>query len=150
MPDLSLDNQNSEAITPRINTEITREAYIHTHYFKAVLSDGRFAYGRAGERSWLELKEYLCIHTDIHMVGLYLQFRDHVVEIAVGDRDYFLTQSVSCWYGSDVSQYHYLAGYREGDFVKIDKYIVPELVYVSTEYRSIDDDTVKQGLIINV
>jgi hypothetical protein len=107
-----------------------------------------------GRRSWLELKEWIKAWQkdwpDLHIKELLFAFRDNYQIVGQGPHDYFFANMASAWYGTGVTQQHYLGGYRiDEGHVLVKKFNLPEVVFVSEEIRSISEDIIQRGLIIN-
>jgi len=138
-----------EMIEPVIYTDISPEEARHHTVVEVRLSDGRTIYSQANRRSWLELKAWLSINTDVHIIGMWFRFRDNVVTIHEGPGIYFFSFASIAWCGGPV-QHQYIGGYSDdGIWVKRKKYIVPELLLIEEDEVSIDTDYIQKGLILS-
>lgn len=138
---------NDDPIEPLIYTQLSWEEKLHLPYWRAQLSTGDNVYSKNGRRSWLELKSWLQINPSIYIVGLWFQFRDNIIEIGVGNRDYIFSHVANC-YNNGPTFHHFLGGYLSSNKTALlRKYRMPELLFDGEEIRNLTDPTVIKGLI---
>ncbi len=135
-----------DVVLSYISTEVPSDEVRNEAGFYVLLSNGVTVYSRSGRRSWLELKQWLHENPNVHIVGLWFRFRDNVVEIAVGERDYFFSYASLAWAGGP-TQSQFIGGYLEDGWVKRKKYIVPEILLVEEDEISETAVHVQKGLI---
>ena len=135
-----------DIIFPYIKTCRSTEEYMHHPYWKVILSNGQVVYSDANRRSWMELKSYLQVNPYQYIVKLEFGFRDNTEVVHSGEVDYFFTNSIIADY-SGWTQKHFIGGYRDGNIIKCKKYIIPEIYLYEQYERTLEDDSVKRGLI---
>ena len=138
-------------VEPYICTSLDPEEWRGESRWEVIIScnDTRI-YSKSGRRSWLELKEWLKIHPEIYIKELLFASRDNYQLVGRGQHNYFFANMASAWYGTGVTQQHFLGGYQVSENeVLVKKFNLPEVVFVEEEIRGINEDIVQRGLIIN-
>lgn len=142
-------NFEEDIIDAYIQTELTAEQIRNEPHWQTMLSDGQTVHSVGHRRSWLELKEYLQQNPNLSITEMWLRFRDHYELIGKGRKNYLFSHAAMGMVGGPTNQYA-IAGYQvDNNEVTIKKYILPEIVLVEEEQRSLDDPTVKKGLIVS-
>lgn len=122
--------------------DFTRSQDISHGRWVAVLSDGTEYVedeGRETVSAWIRLKHYLA-RKALSVVGLKLRFRAREVEpVPRNAKAYFFRKSfISDVMGGD-TQFYYLVGYvDQNEVLRVNKYWMPYLEYVSEEVRELD------------
>jgi len=117
----------------------------------ASLSDGQTVYqddGRSGvshHSAWVRLKDY-CAVEDIHINGLKIKFRSHVVPIPKSEGYHFI-HGVGCLVGFD-SEDFFIIGTLNNGTLKRTWYKVPEILENKTVNIETDKITQYEPLII--
>lgn len=87
--------------------------------------------------AWTRLQKY-CRNNNLHIVEFSLIFRSHVEHLPSNKDGYVFIRAAAGLMGGPTSSF-YCVGYLDGNVFKYEKWIVPELIQESCEYRSIDD-----------
>ncbi len=93
---------------------------------------------RQGRPSWIGLKEYLSLNPELHIVRMFMGFRDHIIVLPENCDGYFFRYAlISCWGAWE--KHSFIIGTLNDGVLSVDKYELPEVVFMGTEIRSIDD-----------
>lgn len=118
------------------------------------LSDGTTAYQSDDNplmehhNSWLCLKKY-AEENKLYIKDMILRFRDHVEVVGSGAKAYFFVHMIL---GNFVgySQLFYNTGVLEGDTIKVNQWIIPELIVLESSIKKLTDPFVTDSLITGV
>ena len=123
----------------------------------ATLSNGERVYqddNRPGEEetvAWLRLKKYVN-DNELSITNIHIQFFSHIEEaVPSNSLGYYFIRSVDAFaFAGDTNNtrhYYIFGSLKEDDRVEIRKWLVPEIIPVSTEMRNVEKDD--RCLIIN-
>lgn len=121
----------------------------------ASLSNGQTAFQKDEHpdmefsNSWLGLKKY-CEDNQIYVKDLYLRFRDHLEPIAKNADGFFFIKSILGNITGYCQNFYHTGAYYEGkNHIKVDKWLIPEILVLEHQDRLIDE-TVLPSLIRKV
>lgn len=108
----------------------------------AELSDGTTAYQddghpeRSNQPSWLRLSLYLK-QTRLNIVSLKLRYRSNIADTLPRNAEgYFFSNMMYSIFGSH-SGTCYVIGYKDGDVIKTEDWLVPNLTLLKTDQREL-------------
>jgi hypothetical protein len=118
------------------------------------LSNGEVAYQSDDDpqmenhNSWLCLKKY-AEENGLYIKDMVLRFRDHVEVVGSGAKAYYFVHMIL---GNFIgyNQLFYNTGVLVGDTIKVNQWIIPELMVLETSTKIISDPHVTDSLITGV
>lgn len=135
--------------------EFLRDKEINTALWRALLNDGSWVI-QDDDRpeyeikpAWLRLKQYLALNPHLKIVRLDIGFRDNMLRHVVPDnaQGYYFAKSITAsttgWFAN-----YYVVGWLENNIIHTKKFQVPEMLYDSSEERSIE--SCQLGLICSI
>ncbi len=123
------------------NDEYLKERWESKSRWHITLSDGTEVYQddeRAGRPSWLDLSDYLKEHPGLTIRSMYFGFRDNTVQLPDNADGYFFRYGLLASWGG-FEKHSYIAGYLQDGVLTVLKYELPEMAYLGTETRNIED-----------
>lgn len=124
----------------KLRTEIDRDAWERFSLWVVRLSDGTTVYRNdeeIGESSWALLHQYLLERPTLSIESFSFGFRDNTRALPDGAQGYYFRNSVVGSFSGSKSSF--LVGILDGDRCIVEKWEVPEITYMSTESRPVEE-----------
>ena len=115
------------------------------------LSDGSFIYQDENRYSdhdvaWNRLKAY-CKKNKLNVEDIYIRFRSHTEKILTNDGEgVFFRNKILAGFSSP-NRFYFLFGVIKNGIIKVDHWMVPEIIYEETDERVIEGN--EDGLLWN-
>lgn len=127
-------------ITTELDDYLKERAELKSRW-EVVLSDGRSVYQddeRHGEPSWKRLRRYLELYPLLSIVKMKFGFRDNTIQLPDYADGYFFRYSIlSCWGAWE--KHSFICGHLIDGILTVMKYELPEMQYLGSEVRPIDE-----------
>jgi hypothetical protein len=119
-----------------------QERYENKSRWQVSLSNGMVVYQddeRNGESSWKLLRRYLLDNEDVYIIGMFVGFRDNIIQLPDNADGYFFRNALlSCI--NEWEKHSFIVGTLVDDsHISVSKYELPEMTFLGTELRHIDD-----------
>ncbi len=110
------------------------------------LSDGTVVYEDDNRpdvepwNSWARLRAH-CLANQLHITDMYLQFRSHTERLPNNADGYYFVRSALGQFASNAPTQHFMVvGTIKGNKIFVEKYKIPELIVVDSEFRELKDN----------
>lgn len=106
------------------------------------LNNGETIYaddGREGVEpisAWVRLASYVKEH-ELRIVSMHIRFRSNTMSLEPNCDGYYFCRCARGWYGDTKTYEYFIIGTLKGDILKVQKWLVPEIIFENEEIRDI-------------